>query len=102
MEIAGSTCAVCAEHIVLMCEGKSCPTCRIVVHRTCEPHSICPRCEAQYEIPEPPGADVFRDAILPRSLRPSRGTSPVALVIFAAVALLVGVAFLVFVIHPHR
>ena len=102
MEIAGSTCAVCGQHIVLAREGKCCATCRIVVHRACDAQSTCSRCGAGYEVFEPPIADVLRDAIVPRSLRPSRSTSSVAMVVFAALALLFGLAFLIFLFHPHR
>jgi hypothetical protein len=102
MEIAGSTCMVCGQHIVLAREGMCCPSCRNVLHRACDAQSTCRQCGAAYQIPEPPVADVARDAVLPRSLRSGRSTSPVALVVLAALALLFGLAFLVFFLHPHR
>lgn len=78
MELAGSTCAVCGQHIVLAREGKWCPACARAVHQACDPRRQCARCGGDYTLPRPPVPDPLRDAILPRSLRIGSGTSPVA------------------------
>lgn len=99
MEITGSTCTICGQHIVLAREGMCCPTCRIVVHRACDAQSTCSRCGEKHEIPEPPVADVLRDAIVPRSLRPTHSASAVASVIGAALAFLIGFALLLLLLQ---
>ena len=102
MEIAGSTCTICGQRVVLTREGKGCSACGIVVHQACHAQSKCGRCGREYEIPEPPFVDVARDAIVPRSLRPGRSASPVAAVVLAALLLLFGMAFLIYLLYPHR
>ncbi len=99
MEIAGSTCAVCGEHVVLAREGKYCPSCRLVVHAACDDLNKCSRCGKVFEIHEPPIVDIRRDAFVPRSLRPSSNASPSAMVVLAAMVLLFAFAFLVLLFH---
>lgn len=78
MELAGSTCAVCGQYIVLAREGKWCPACARAVHQACDPRSQCARCGGDYALPRLPASDPLRDAILPRRLRPDSGANPVA------------------------
>lgn len=100
MEIAGGTCAVCGQHIVLVREGKSCPACRTVVHRACDNQSQCPRCGGIYVTQEPPVVDPVREAIVARSLRPVSPSSPVAMLVIGVFLLfLFFVAMLVSVHH---
>lgn len=99
MEIAGSTCAVCRQHVVLAREGKACPTCRIVVHRACDAQSQCSRCGAAYEIQELPIVDPLRDAIVPRSLRPGRPGSPIAMAVIGVFLLFAMFVLLLFWVH---
>ena len=94
MEVAGKTCCVCGQHVVLTRDGKSCPTCGIVVHRGCDTRSTCTRCGGEYEIPEPPVVDITREAILPRRLRPSYTVSPIAMVILALLLILLALILL--------
>lgn len=94
MEVAGDTCIVCGQHIVLRREGKSCPSCGIVVHQECDTRSTCTRCGGEYEIPEPPVVDITRDAILPRRLRPSRTISAIGMVILAVLLMLLALLLL--------
>jgi hypothetical protein len=101
MEIAGSTCAVCGRHVVFAPDGKFCGQCGVVVHRACDAQSSCTRCGGVYEIQESPVVDVAREAILPRSLRPSRSTSPVAMIVLGVLVLLFFMAF-VFFFRPHH
>ena len=96
MEIAGSRCTGCGQKIVLAREGKICRACGRVVHQACDAQFFCPHCGTQYEVFEAPRADVSRDAILPRSLRPSRDASPVAFVLLALFVVAVGLAFFLF------
>src|SRR5262245_51000060 len=96
MQIAGSTCAVCRQHVVLAREGKACPTCRVVVHRACETQSTCGRCGVEYAIPEPHSVDVRRDAIVPRSMRPGGSAAlSIALVIITVFLLLFLLLFII-------
>src|SRR5580765_7016417 len=89
MEIAGGTCTVCGQHITFAQEGKSCPACGIVVHRTCDNQSTCARCGREYETLEPPVVDITRDAFLSRSLRPNNTAIPFAVAIFGALLILI-------------
>jgi hypothetical protein len=50
----------------------------------------------------PPVTDVLRDAILPRSLRASQSTSPIAIGLVAALLLLCFMVLLLFRLNPHR
>src|SRR5262245_37142181 len=100
MEIAGSTCTVCGQHIVLARDGKSCTTCRIVVHRTCHTQSHCSRCGGVYQTQEPPVVDPVREATVPRNLRPVAPGSPAAMAIIGAV--LCVVLFVVFIMFLLR
>ena len=99
MEIAGSTCTVCGQHIVLAREGMCCPTCRIVVHRVCDTQSQCPRCGGAYEIQERPIVDPLREAIVPRSLRPGRPGSPVAMAVIGVFLLFAMFVLLLMWVH---
>ena len=101
MEIAGSTCKVCGQRIVLAREGKACSACRIVVHRGCDDQHTCALCGKRYEGFEPPVADVARDAVLPRSLRPGRTSSGLMVVVLAALLLFFMLFLIVFFTHPH-
>jgi hypothetical protein len=99
MQIAGSTCEICGQHVVFAREGKLCSSCRIVVHRECDAKSTCTRCGREYKLAKPPIADPARDTIVPRSLRPNRSASPVAMVLLAALLVLFGFAFLLLLVH---
>jgi len=94
MEIAGSTCVVCGQHVVLAREGKACPACRVVVHRACDAQSQCSRCGGEYETQKQPIVDPMREAIVPRSLQPISPSSPVAMVVIAVFLLFAFLALL--------
>lgn len=87
MQIAGETCMVCGKKIIFSRDGKYCQDCRIVVHQTCDPENTCTKCGRAYQTYEPPIADPAREAVVPRSLRPSGSSGPIAIVIFSAVLL---------------
>jgi hypothetical protein len=89
MEIAGSTCAVCGQHVIFAQDGKCCPACGIVVHEKCDDQSRCSRCGRAYERQEHPIPDPLRDATVPRSLRPSALGASVPMLIFASLLFLV-------------
>jgi len=96
MQFAGNNCRVCGEKIVFENEGKSCHHCGTIVHDACELRLDCPACGqrfAKYERPEP---DPLRDAILPRSLRPSRSGGPAIALAFGMLLLLFAIAISVF------
>jgi hypothetical protein len=99
MDIAGSTCAVCGQHVVLAREGKRCSTCSIVVHRACDTQSQCSRCGRVYESQEQPVVDPLREAIVPRSLRPSRPGSPVAMAVIGVFLLFALFVLLLLWVH---
>ena len=100
MEIAGSTCTICGQHVVLAREGKSCPACQIVVHCVCDAHGACAHCGRPYEVPEPPIVDLVRDTVLPRSLRTSLNATPVAMLALAV--LLLFFLVLIFAMWAHH
>jgi len=93
MQIAGSECKVCGLKILLSSEGEYCPNCRTFAHTTCEPEKECRVCGKpllQYEHSE---ANPLREAIVPRSLRPTSIGAPM---LAAGSMLLFGVLIFVF------
>ncbi len=88
MQIAGSKCTVCGCSIVLSREGKFCARCGTCVHLKCEPRERCGVCGQPLRSEALPDADPFRDAILPRALRPSKGGPLTAALLIIVPALL--------------
>ena len=99
MQIAGSTCVVCARKVVFAEEGKGCSQCGIVVHKACENHSTCSRCGAAYEIQQRGITDPIGDAVVPRRLRPSGPGAAVVIMVVAGLLIILMIFLLMMLVH---
>jgi hypothetical protein len=95
MEIAGHRCRVCKRRIILSSEGKFCAHCGTVVHLACEPKATCEDCGQPFHDFQKPKADPVSEAVLPRSLRPTKDGGPMvaALLIIATVLVFLFICF---------
>ena len=94
-QIAGKTCQICNAIIVVSTEGKFCTHCEGVVHLACEPAARCGACGHLFAHYDPPAREPLREAVLPRSLQPSRSSGPIVATFAALVtAILVFVFFI--------
>jgi hypothetical protein len=97
MQMAGTTCKICGNRIVFSDEGAFCAQCGTVMHRTCAAGFQCDVCGQPYQRHAPSKANPMEDAVLPRSLRPTKTATPAAIAIllaFLAVVLVLLVLYL--------
>jgi hypothetical protein len=95
MQIAGSICSLCGKRIVFSQDGKCCPDCGIIVHRSCESRNSCERCGRAYQAYEPPIVEAASEAVVPKGLRDSStGVTIAIMVLVVAIILALLVWFL--------
>lgn len=103
MQIAGSTCRICAREIIFANEGASCAKCGIAVHLACCERFVCPACDGLLDRYEPPKTNTMPERDLRfASLVDSSRSGPAAAILFAVLAFVAGLAALFWeIIRPQ-